>query len=35
MVDFQTLLIFFGAATSLVLGLHVCRPLKATNPFGA
>lgn len=35
MLEFETALIFFGALTAIVLGLHVCRPIKATNPFGA
>jgi len=35
MLEFQNFLIFFGAASAIVLGLHVMRPIKATNPFGA
>ena len=35
MLEFQSMLIFFGASIAIVLGVHVSRPLKATNPFGS
>lgn len=35
MLEFQTMLIFFGASIAIVLGVHVSRPVKATNPFGS
>lgn len=35
MLEFQSMLIFFGASIAIVLGVHFSRPLKATNPFGS